>query len=93
MKKFLSGIIIALMMACGQSVLAKTVPVEAMTSFSATNPPDTMIVYTIGAFILAILGVASCILIFKGLREHPENRTYMPFGPAMVVAALIALMV
>ena len=44
MKKFLSGIIIALMMACGQSVFAKTVPVEAMTSFSATNPPDTMIV-------------------------------------------------
>ncbi len=44
MKKFLSGIIIALMMAFGQSVMAKTVPVEAMTSFSATNPPDTMIV-------------------------------------------------
>ncbi len=44
MKKFLSGIIIALMMAFGQSVIAKTVPVEAMTSFSATNPPDTMIV-------------------------------------------------
>ena len=32
------------MMAFGQSVLAKTVPVEAMTSFSASNPPDTMIV-------------------------------------------------
>ncbi len=44
MKKILSGLIIALMMAFGQSVLAKTVPVEAMTSFSATNPPDTMIV-------------------------------------------------
>lgn len=44
MKKFLSGIIIALMMAFGQYVMAKTVPVEAMTSFSATNPPDTMIV-------------------------------------------------
>lgn len=44
MKKILSGIIIALMMAFGQSVMAKTVPVEAMTSFSATNPPDTMIV-------------------------------------------------
>lgn len=44
MKKILSGIIIALMMAFGQSVLAKTVPVEAITSFSATNPPDTMIV-------------------------------------------------
>lgn len=44
MKKILSGIIIALMMAFGQAVLAKTVPVEAITSFSATNPPDTMIV-------------------------------------------------
>lgn len=44
MKKILSGIIITLMMAFGQSVLAKTVPVEAMTSFSASNPPDTMIV-------------------------------------------------
>ena len=44
MKKILSGIIIAIMMAFGQSVLAKTVPVEAMTSFSASNPPDTMIV-------------------------------------------------
>ena len=43
-EKILSGLIIALMMAFGQSVLAKTVPVEAMTSFSATNPPDTMIV-------------------------------------------------
>ena len=44
MKKILSVIIIAIMMAFGQSVLAKTVPVEAMTSFSASNPPDTMIV-------------------------------------------------
>lgn len=43
-EKILSGIIIAIMMAFGQSVLAKTVPVEAMTSFSASNPPDTMIV-------------------------------------------------
>lgn len=55
--------------------------------------PDTMVAYTICAFVLAILGVTSCILIFKGLREHPENRTYMPFGPAMVVAALIALLI
>ena len=53
---------------------------------------DNAILYTIGAFILAILGIISCILIFKGLREHPENRTYMPFGPAMVAAAFIALL-
>lgn len=55
--------------------------------------PDTMVIYTVCSFILAILGLVSCFLIFKGLREHPENRTYMPFGPAMVIAALIALMV
>ncbi len=52
---------------------------------------DTMLLYSICALVLAILGIVSCILIFKGLREHPENRTYMPFGPAMVVAAFIAL--
>ena len=53
--------------------------------------PDTMVMYIVLAVILALLGVASCILIFKGLREHPETRTYMPFGPAMVAAAFIAL--
>ena len=55
--------------------------------------PDKALLYAIGALILALLGVVSCILIFKGLREHPENRTYMPFGPAMVAAAFIALIV
>lgn len=55
--------------------------------------PDTMLIYTICALLLAIFGVISCIFIFKGLREHPENRTYMPFGPAMVAAAFIALLV
>ena len=53
--------------------------------------PENIIIYTIGALILAALGITSCIFIFKGLREKPENRTYMPFGPAMVVAAFIAL--
>lgn len=52
---------------------------------------ENIALYTIGAIILAALGIISCILIFKGLREHPENRTYMPFGPAMVAAAFIAL--
>lgn len=53
---------------------------------------DTMVMYIILAIILAVLGMASCILIFKGLRAHPETRTYMPFGPAMVAAAFIALL-
>lgn len=53
--------------------------------------PENIIIYTIGALILAALGIISCIFIFKGLREKPENRTYLPFGPAMVAAAFIAL--
>lgn len=44
MKKILSGIIIALMMTYAQVVVAKTVPVEAMTQFSATNPPEGMVI-------------------------------------------------
>ena len=52
---------------------------------------DNFALYTILALILIVLGIISCIFIFKGLKEHPENRTYMPFGPAMVVAAFIAL--
>lgn len=52
---------------------------------------DNAILYIGLALILIILGIVSCIFIFKGLREHPENRTYMPFGPAMVTAAFIAL--
>lgn len=43
MKKVLSGIIVALMMACAQAVVAKTVPVESMTPFSAANPPQQMV--------------------------------------------------
>lgn len=53
--------------------------------------PENIMIYTIGALILAALGITSCIFIFKGLREKPENRTYLPFGPAMVAAAFIAL--
>lgn len=53
---------------------------------------EKVALFLIGAIILAVLGIVSCILIFKGLREHPENRTYMPFGPAMVAAAFIALL-
>lgn len=53
---------------------------------------DKIIIYTIGALILAALGAAVCILIFKGLRDNPQNRTYLPFGPAMVAAAFIIML-
>jgi len=46
----------------------------------------------IGAIILALLGIISCKFIFAGLKNNPETRTYMPFGPAMVLSALIAIM-
>lgn len=48
--------------------------------------------YIVGAIVLAILGVFTCLYILKGLKEAPENRTYMPFGPAMVLAGLIAIL-
>ncbi len=46
--------------------------------------------YLIGAILLAILGVLTCVFILKGLKEKPK--TYMPFGPAMVLAGLIAIL-
>ena len=43
MKKVLSAIIFALMMAIGQSAFAITIPVEAMTPYSGSNPPEVMV--------------------------------------------------
>lgn len=53
---------------------------------------ENVLIFSIGAIILAVLGIISCLFIFKGLRENPENRTYLPFGPAMVIAAFAALL-
>lgn len=46
--------------------------------------------YLIGAILLAVLGILTCVFILKGLKEKPK--TYMPFGPAMVLAGLIAIL-
>lgn len=48
--------------------------------------------YAVGAVLLAILGIACCVFILKGLRDNPQNRTYMPFGPALVIAGLITIL-
>lgn len=48
--------------------------------------------YIAGAILLTVLGILCCVFILKGLRENPQNRTYMPFGPAMVLAGLIAIL-
>ena len=49
-------------------------------------------IYILCTVIFAVLGILTCIFIFKGLREKPENRTYLPFGPAMVTATFIFLL-
>ena len=49
--------------------------------------------YLAGAIVLALLGILACVFILKGLKENPEDRTYMPFGPAMVLAGLIVILV
>lgn len=58
--------------------------------FCLLNPNG--IAYIFGAILLAFLGILCCVFILRGLREKPENRTYMPFGPAMVLAGLIAVL-
>ncbi len=49
------------------------------------------IVYIICSLILAVIGIVSCICILKGMKENPQNRTYLPFGPAMVFAAFFMI--
>jgi len=56
------------------------------------NLIENPIIYMFGALLLAVLGLLSCMFIFKGLRENPSNRTYLPFGPAMVAAAFIIIL-
>lgn len=56
------------------------------------NIINNEIIGIIGAVILAVLGILSCKFIFDGLKNNPETRTYLPFGPAMVISALIAIL-
>ena len=51
------------------------------------------VAYALCAVALAVIGIVTCVFILKGLREHPENRTYLPFGPAMVAAAFLMMFV
>ena len=48
--------------------------------------------YWASAIVLLIIGLFACREILRGVR-NPENRTYMPFGPAMIVAAFAILLV
>lgn len=53
-----------------------------------------LIVQIASALLLAGLGLYVCIRIIKGLREgNHDNMIYLPFGPAMAIAALLMTVV
>jgi len=51
----------------------------------------TGLLYMAGAAGLAFLGIYLCKLILSGLKDNPDDLTYLPFGPAMAISALIML--
>ena len=61
MKKVLSALFMMLMLAFGQSALAKNVPVVAMSDYVGTNPPQAMAV-KVGSNIQ----VTDDIVLFEG---------------------------
>lgn len=52
--------------------------------------PYSGIIYGVLTAILCVLGLYVCFRILRGLKTE-ENRTYLPFGPAMVLAAFIVM--
>lgn len=50
------------------------------------------IAYGASAVVLIILGILCCREILINVRNNPENCTYLPFGPALVVAGFILLL-
>ena len=50
------------------------------------------VAYVLSAVVLAVIGILACREIIRGIKE-PENRTYLPFGPALVLAGLIVLLI
>ncbi len=65
----------------------------AFYAIQQLNVIENPLFFALGSLLLTVLGITSCIQILKGLKENPENRTYMPFGPAMVVAAFVVMFV
>jgi prepilin signal peptidase PulO-like enzyme (type II secretory pathway) len=59
---------------------------------SGKATPTSGIVYIIMLAILCIIGIYLCKRILCGIK-HEENRTYLPFGPALVTAAFILMFI
>ena len=50
------------------------------------------IAYGASATVLAVIGLLTCREILIGIK-NPENRTYLPFGPAMILAGFVLLLI
>lgn len=53
---------------------------------------NNTLLYLIFVLMLCVLGIYVCKRILKGVKGHQEDMTYLPFGPSMVIAALIAML-
>lgn len=55
-----------------------------------TDLTNNMVIYSVFTLSLIASGIYVCKRIFSGLKSQ-ENMTYLPFGPALVIGALLAL--
>ena len=53
---------------------------------------ENTVAYALSAIVLAVIGIFACREILRGIKV-PENRTYLPFGPALILAGFIVLLV
>ena len=49
------------------------------------------VAYWSSTVVLVILGLLTCRELICGLKENTETGLYLPFGPAMILAAFIAM--
>jgi len=53
---------------------------------------SNMVAYIASSIVLAVLGLLACREILTNIKNDPENRTYFPFGPALVLAGFILML-
>lgn len=53
---------------------------------------DNMVAYILCAIVLVVIGILCCREILTNIKSSPENKTYFPFGPALVLAGFILLL-
>ncbi len=52
---------------------------------------SSTVAYYASAIVLAVIGILACREILIGIKQ-PDNRTYLPFGPAMILAGFVLLL-